>query len=77
MRALGITLALLGPAITFLLGAIATAFAILGSPFTINTPGGYLATGLAAQPAAWLACGAERLACPRDRSDTGDRGRVQ
>jgi hypothetical protein len=50
MRALAITLSLLGPLVTFLLGAIVTAFAILGSPFTINTPGGYLATALAAAP---------------------------
>jgi hypothetical protein len=50
MRALGITLALLGPLVTFLLGAIVTAFVLLGSPFTINTPAGFLATALAATP---------------------------
>jgi hypothetical protein len=50
MRALGITLALFGPLVTFLLGAIVTAFVLLGSPFTINTPAGFLATALAATP---------------------------
>ena len=50
MRALGITLSLLGPVATFLLGAIVTAFVILGSPFTITTPRGYLATSLAVAP---------------------------
>jgi hypothetical protein len=50
MRALGITLSLLGPLATFLLGAIATTFVILGSPFTINTASGYLTTALAVTP---------------------------
>ena len=50
MRALGITLSLLGPLATFLLGALVTAFAILGAPFTINTPSGYLTTALAVAP---------------------------
>jgi hypothetical protein len=47
MRALGITLSLLGPLTTFFLGALVTAFVLLGSPFTITTPRGYLTTALA------------------------------
>jgi hypothetical protein len=50
MRALGITLSLLGPALTFLIGGIVTAFAILGSPFTVASPQGYLVTALGAAP---------------------------
>ncbi len=50
MRALGITFSLLGPALTFFIGAIVTAFAILGSPFTVASPQGYLVTALGAAP---------------------------
>ena len=50
MRAQGITLSLLGPLTTFLVGAIVTAFVIMGSPFTITTSRGYLTTALAVTP---------------------------
>ncbi|HEU5441454.1 MAG TPA: hypothetical protein VFU88_19365 [Ktedonobacterales bacterium] len=50
MRIVAIILSLAGPALTFLLGAIATAFAILGSPFSINSPDGYRITALAVAP---------------------------
>lgn len=50
MRIVAIILSLAGPALTFLLGAIATAFAILGSPFSINSADGYRITALAAAP---------------------------
>lgn len=50
MRVLGIVLSVLGPLATFFIGAIATALVILGSPFTINTPAGYVATGIAVVP---------------------------
>ena len=50
MRAAAITLAILGPLLTFFLGALVTALTLLGSPSTINTPRGYLVTALGAAP---------------------------
>jgi hypothetical protein len=50
VRGRSIVLSLLGPLATFLIGALATALLILGSPFTINTPHGYVATGIAIAP---------------------------
>ena len=50
MRATTITLSILGPLLTFFLGAIVTALTLLGSPSTINSPQGYLVTALGAAP---------------------------
>lgn len=50
MRAAAITFAILGPLLTFFLGALVTALTLLGSPSTINTPRGYLVTALGAAP---------------------------
>ncbi len=50
MRATAITLAILGPLVTFFLGGLVTALTLLGSPSTINSPRGYLVTALAAAP---------------------------
>jgi hypothetical protein len=72
MRAAGITLSLVGPALTFLLGGLATAFAILGSPFTIASPRGFLVTGAAAAPGVALSLGAVLLAL----RSAGQSGRV-
>lgn len=44
------TLSLVGPLLTFVLGGMATAFALLGSPFTIVSPMGYLLTSVGVAP---------------------------
>jgi hypothetical protein len=50
MRATAITLAILGPLLTFFLGGLVTALTLLGSPSTITSPRGYLVTVLGAAP---------------------------
>lgn len=50
MRATAITMSILGPLLTFLLGGLVTALTLLGSPSTINSPRGYLVTALGAAP---------------------------
>jgi len=50
MRATAIATSILGPLLTFVLGAIVTALTLLGSPSTLTSPRGYLVTALGAAP---------------------------